>query len=105
VDTSGRVTNPAIRTGHEARTLREGMRLSRRALAQELGINESSINRWERRGDRDVPRTYMRALRDVLRERSARSSDLPARPADARVAQGSVAPYTVSTEKRPRAGR
>jgi transcriptional regulator with XRE-family HTH domain len=74
--------------GHQARAVRAGMRLSRRALAQELGTNESSIYRWERRGDREVPRMYMRALRDVLRELSARSSDLPARPADARVAQG-----------------
>ena len=88
MDVSASVTSPARRTGHEARTLREGMRLSRRVLAQELGINESSIYRWEHRGDREVPRMFMRALRDVLRERSARSSDPPARPADAHVAQG-----------------
>jgi DNA-binding transcriptional regulator YiaG len=81
-------TIPGDMTGHEARAIREGMRLSRRALAHELGTNESSIYRWERRGDREVPRMYMRALRDVLRERSARSSDPPARPANARVAQG-----------------
>jgi DNA-binding transcriptional regulator YiaG len=81
-------TIPGDMTGREARAIREGMRLSRRVLAQELGTNESSIYRWERRGDREVPRMYMRALRDVLRERSARSDDPPARPATARVTQG-----------------
>jgi DNA-binding transcriptional regulator YiaG len=60
--------------GHEARAIREGMRLSRRALAQQVGTNESSIYRWERRGDREVPRMYTRALRDVLCERSAKSN-------------------------------
>jgi DNA-binding transcriptional regulator YiaG len=64
--------------GHQARAIRAGMRLSRRALAQELDINESSIYRWERRGDHEVPRMYMRALRDVLRERCAMTAEDPA---------------------------
>jgi DNA-binding transcriptional regulator YiaG len=81
-------TIPGDMTGHEARAIREGMRLSRRALAQELGTNESSIYRWEKRGDREVPRMFMRALRDVLRERRAGSLDPPAQPASAHVAQG-----------------
>jgi DNA-binding transcriptional regulator YiaG len=57
-------------TGREARAIREGMRLSRRKVALELGTNESSVYRWEMRGDREVPRMYARALRDLLRERS-----------------------------------
>jgi DNA-binding transcriptional regulator YiaG len=75
-------------TGHEARAIRVGMGLSRRVLAEELGINESSIYRWEHRGDREVPRMYMRALRDLVRERSAHSDDPPAHHRAVDVAQG-----------------
>jgi DNA-binding transcriptional regulator YiaG len=81
-------TIPGDMTGNEARAIRDGMRLSRRALAQELGTNESSIYRWERRGDHEVPRMYMRALRDLLRERSLRAGDPPARPVQPSAAQG-----------------
>jgi len=55
-------------TGDEARLLRHGMRLSARRVAEECGTTESSIYRWEWRGEKPVPRMYERALRDLARE-------------------------------------
>lgn len=58
-------------TGNEARALRRGLGLSARALAVEVGTNESSIYRWEWRREREVPRMFARALRDLVHERAA----------------------------------
>ena len=59
-------------TGDEARALRRGMRLSARLLALEVGTNESSVYRWERRGSHEVPRMYAYALLYVVQLRSRR---------------------------------
>jgi DNA-binding transcriptional regulator YiaG len=61
-------------TGDEARALRRGLGLSARALAIEVGTNESSVYRWEWRREREVPRMFARAVRDLVRERAARQA-------------------------------
>jgi len=61
-------------TGAEARAIRQSLRLSARALAQEIGTNESSIYRWERRDYHEVPRMYAYALLYLLSLRRAHQS-------------------------------
>lgn len=57
-------------TGNEARALRLGLGLSARALAVEIGTNESSIYRWEWRRDREVPRMFAYALQYLVQKRA-----------------------------------
>ena len=57
-------------TGDEARVIRNGMRLSAAKLAVLIGTDRSTVYRFEKRGDREVPRMYAHALRNVLRERA-----------------------------------
>ena len=66
---------PGDMTGSEARAIRRGLRLSARALAQEIGTNESSIYRWERREHHEVPRMYAYALLYLVTLRRARDGD------------------------------
>jgi DNA-binding transcriptional regulator YiaG len=56
-------------TGNEARAIREGMGLSRPKLALHVGVDPSTIRRWEERGSHQVPRMYALALRWLLHER------------------------------------
>jgi DNA-binding transcriptional regulator YiaG len=53
-------------TGDEARTVRRGLRLSARQLAEILGTTESSIYRWELRHERAVPLMFEHALLHVV---------------------------------------
>ena len=62
-------------TGDEARAIRRGIGLSAHQVGLEMGVDESSVYRWEHRGSHAVPRMYMRALRDLVRERSLRLPD------------------------------
>jgi DNA-directed RNA polymerase specialized sigma24 family protein len=57
--------------------MRRGLKLSAREVAEECGITESSVYRWEWRGEQAVPRLYERALRDLVRDvrRRQRSQD------------------------------
>jgi len=53
-------------TGDEARTLRQGLGLSARRLAEAVGSNESSVYRWEWRREKPVPRMYELALQHLV---------------------------------------
>lgn len=41
-------------TGETIGGIRDGFRLSRRRFGQLLGVHETTVLRWEQRGDRDV---------------------------------------------------
>jgi transcriptional regulator with XRE-family HTH domain len=62
-------------TGDEARALRQGLRLSARELALELGVSAKAIYRWEKREQREVPRMYSYALRYVVNQRAQHKRD------------------------------
>ena len=64
---------PGTMSGDAARTLRQGLGMSARALAQELGTNESSVYRWEWRRERPVPKMYEYALLYLVRLRRRRA--------------------------------
>ena len=49
-------------TGDEARNIRRGLRKSARQIGELVGTTESSIYRWELRGQRSVPLMYEMAL-------------------------------------------
>jgi DNA-binding transcriptional regulator YiaG len=66
---------PGDMTGNEARTLRLGLRLSAAKLGVLIGTTESSIYRWEKRGERAVPRMYAHALKNVVREYGRSNGD------------------------------
>lgn len=57
-------------TGDEARTIRRGLKMSARQLAEAVGTTESSIYRWELRHTRPVPLMFEKALRYVVVEQS-----------------------------------
>jgi len=60
-------------TGDEARAIRRGLKWSASALAAKVGATESSIYRWEQRGDQGtVPLMFEKALLQVLREENDR---------------------------------
>jgi hypothetical protein len=63
-------------TGDEARAIRRHLHLSARQVADFLGLNESSIYRWEWRHDDVVPPYYAIALRYML-EWPRRHRDYP----------------------------
>ncbi len=65
--------------GDEARAVRRGMGMSARELGELVGVDESSIYRWEKRGAGRVPRMYALALRALLYEQQ-HSQDEPNGP-------------------------
>ncbi len=52
-------------TGREARVLRMALRLSVRAFADDLGIAQRTVSKWEGLGASTVPRPHMQAILDT----------------------------------------
>jgi formylglycine-generating enzyme required for sulfatase activity len=52
-------------SGREARALREAERLSLRAFAAALGVNDAAVSNWERRGDKARLRYETQQLLDI----------------------------------------
>jgi len=60
-------------TGDEARNIRRGLRKSAREVGELVGTTESSVYRWELRGNRAVPLMYEMALNYLVIKLAAES--------------------------------
>lgn len=52
-------------TGHEARALRQALRLSVRAFAERLGVGVRTVTKWESLGASTTPRPFMQSILDT----------------------------------------
>jgi hypothetical protein len=89
-------------TGRETRALRDALRMSSRAFAARLGVNERTVTGREARGDKTNPRSEMQAALDTMLERASdeakerfeqilraeRRSQVPTSPAEIRPSPG-----------------
>jgi transcriptional regulator with XRE-family HTH domain len=58
-------------SGRETRALREALRMSSRAFAARLGVNERTVTNWEARRGQIYPRPEMQAALDTLLEQAS----------------------------------